>query len=713
MLHPISVSGSVSTVPADAVFAKEANSVKINSISNSGDPLTNINVALYASDVSGGTVPINTTTIASLASGGTATVTLVDPTIRSSEGGTVTYTAVVDPDNLISETNEGNNNKSSSAESVKYNGYKGKRYTDGNDITTQATFEGKYGLVYSAGNTAYNGAYWAAQTYSWSSTDLPIPAGATVVSVRLYQPYTWNYLTTDPAFIMSFNGNSVNPIATYKDKKNYGTYAELPSGLYVYNVTSLFNPSGNTITITPEDGNNYGMWGAYMVVVYQDPAGKTEKIWINDEFDNLYAGASYAVTSDEATTYAPFSGVSTSGVSKATSIAILASANEVGKSKFYFNNQEYSGFWADYLSTPQIGFSSYNVTGAIQEGTDTASLQSYISGSSGDNMYAINSILVVEYSATAPVANFTANVTSGTAPLTVQFTDQSTGSPTSWLWDFGDGTTATGQNSSHTYSTAGTYNVNLTVTGPGGSDSEVKTGYIVVSNTAAPVANFNVVLDGDGKMPHGLAPITVSFTDASIGTVDTYKWEYRIADNVTWTTFGSGAQNPTNIMFSDAGTYDIRLTVTNSGGSSNKTIAHAFAAGKLHDYLTTINSGIVSGDLYVNSQSPAITTKTCSYTLPASGSNISWARVFVDVYSGSGDNNWPVGITTELDPTGSGSWSTLGVEKGDIQSESNTASPDGQPYVYPVNDHMTKVYSDYEVWYDVTDLLTSTPRRSA
>ncbi|MEW5995100.1 MAG: S8 family serine peptidase, partial [Candidatus Zixiibacteriota bacterium] len=61
-----------------------------------------------------------------------------------------------------------------------------------------------------------------------------------------------------------------------------------------------------------------------------------------------------------------------------------------------------------------------------------------------------------------PVADFVGSPTSGNAPLTVNFTDQSTGSPTSWSWDFGDGGTSTAQNPSYTYNSVGTYTVSLT-----------------------------------------------------------------------------------------------------------------------------------------------------------------------------------------------------------------------------------------------------------
>jgi hypothetical protein len=76
--------------------------------------------------------------------------------------------------------------------------------------------------------------------------------------------------------------------------------------------------------------------------------------------------------------------------------------------------------------------------------------------------------------AAPPIASFTANVTRGNAPLTVQFTDTSTGDIISWHWDFGDGGTSTLQNPSHTYEAAGTYTASLTVSGPGGEDSEIR-----------------------------------------------------------------------------------------------------------------------------------------------------------------------------------------------------------------------------------------------
>jgi serine protease len=96
----------------------------------------------------------------------------------------------------------------------------------------------------------------------------------------------------------------------------------------------------------------------------------------------------------------------------------------------------------------------------------------------------VDAYAALTYGGVPPVAQFSGMPTSGTEPLTVNFTDLSTGSITSWSWTFGDGGTSTAQNPSHVYA-AGTYTVSLTVTGPGGTDSETKTDYINVTEAGA------------------------------------------------------------------------------------------------------------------------------------------------------------------------------------------------------------------------------------
>ena len=156
-----------------------------------------------------------------------------------------------------------------------------------------------------------------------------------------------------------------------------------------------------------------------------------------------------------------------------------------------------------------------------------------------------------------PAAAFAASPTSGTVPLTVAFSDASTGGPTSWSWDFGDGSTSTQASPSHTYTTPGTYDVSLTVSGLGGSDTETKLGYVVVDPIAAPEAGFS------GAPLTGVAPLAVTFADASVGDVAAWSWDF--GDGST-----STQASPIH-TYAAAGSYDVSLTVSGPGGSDTET----------------------------------------------------------------------------------------------------------------------------------------------
>ncbi len=144
--------------------------------------------------------------------------------------------------------------------------------------------------------------------------------------------------------------------------------------------------------------------------------------------------------------------------------------------------------------------------------------------------------------AVAPVANFSANATSGCGTLAVQFTDLSTGTPTSWAWNFGDTQTSTLQNPSHTYSAPGTYTVVLSATNATGNDSETKTNYIVVN--AVPTA---VAVTGGGTQCGGSMTL-----NATGGTGGTIYWQ-NTTNNGTSTTTASASQS-----VSTSGTYYFR-----------------------------------------------------------------------------------------------------------------------------------------------------------
>ncbi len=113
----------------------------------------------------------------------------------------------------------------------------------------------------------------------------------------------------------------------------------------------------------------------------------------------------------------------------------------------------------------------------------------------------------------APVANFTGIPLTGTAPLIVQFTDTSTGTPTSWNWSFGDTSFSAAQNPSHTYSTAGTYSVTLTAANAGGGNAITKTGYITVNPSQIPASTVLVNANNyPGKPGYLLSGGYIQFT---------------------------------------------------------------------------------------------------------------------------------------------------------------------------------------------------------
>src|SRR5439155_1561405 len=131
-----------------------------------------------------------------------------------------------------------------------------------------------------------------------------------------------------------------------------------------------------------------------------------------------------------------------------------------------------------------------------------------------------------------------ANITSGCAPQVIKFTDLSTGSPTQWFWDLGNGTTSTQQNPTTFYFDPGTFTVKLVVKNAAGKDSLTKVNYISVFSSPQ-----------------------VDFNSTSTGVIDNYLW-----------TFGNGIssaqQNPT-ATYTSRGSYTVKLVIKNNDGCSD------------------------------------------------------------------------------------------------------------------------------------------------
>jgi FOG: PKD repeat len=178
-------------------------------------------------------------------------------------------------------------------------------------------------------------------------------------------------------------------------------------------------------------------------------------------------------------------------------------------------------------------------------------------------------------------ADFSATNNMGSAPLNVKFTDTSIGSgnTSSFLWNFGDGTTSTERNPSHTYNRTGQYTVALTVTNPcGATNSTLKSSYVSVGNV--PVADFI------GTPTSGLSPLNVQFTDQSRGDNLTYSWDF--GDGTT-----STEKSPKH-TYTAEGTYTVKLTVKNAYGTNTATKDKYITVGTAPraDFQADVLSGI-------------------------------------------------------------------------------------------------------------------------
>jgi uncharacterized repeat protein (TIGR01451 family) len=159
----------------------------------------------------------------------------------------------------------------------------------------------------------------------------------------------------------------------------------------------------------------------------------------------------------------------------------------------------------------------------------------------------------VGWTQSVPVAMFLASPNVGCAvPHTVFFTDQSSGPPSSWSWDFGDGGTSTAQNPIHTYITTGDFVATLTAANAQGSDSATTTISISI-----PVTDFS------GTPAFGCGPLDVDFTDSSASTHTIASWAWDFGDGGT-----SSLQNPTHV-FAAPGVFTVTLTATDTIGCTD------------------------------------------------------------------------------------------------------------------------------------------------
>ncbi|MCX6292397.1 MAG: PKD domain-containing protein, partial [Bacteroidetes bacterium] len=198
-------------------------------------------------------------------------------------------------------------------------------------------------------------------------------------------------------------------------------------------------------------------------------------------------------------------------------------------------------------------------------------------------------------------ANFTSSVISGCVPLTVNFTNTSTGNPASYNWNFGNGNSSILENPSATYSLPGTYTVKLMVSNSSASDQEIKTNYITVYSN--PVAAFTVNPDT------ACAGSPVTFTSNSLagtaGAINHWRWSFddgyvdSITGGVAIHTYSFAQVFHANLIISDV--HGCNSTISKNVVTVNGPIANFVttpASGcnaPINISFTNTTSGFVSG----------------------------------------------------------------------------------------------------------------------
>ena len=154
------------------------------------------------------------------------------------------------------------------------------------------------------------------------------------------------------------------------------------------------------------------------------------------------------------------------------------------------------------------------------------------------------------------VADFSCDMDSGGAPLIVNFTDLSSGEPSGWLWDFGDGASSCDRFPVHEYTSPGAYDVSLIVHTPYQRSGKLIPGCIFVGNPPIPAFSYDPY--------EGLPPLTVRFLDQSANFPDSYSWDF--GDGTS-----SSEMNPVH-TYTSPGSYDVSLTTGNEFGNATASV---------------------------------------------------------------------------------------------------------------------------------------------
>ncbi len=248
-------------------------------------------------------------------------------------------------------------------------------------------------------------------------------------------------------------------------------------------------------------------------------------------------------------------------------------------------------------TTPYFGSvnsgSNTSLSNNLVAGAPISAAQLYQDLSTASDHLPIVADYTIPVPVAAPVASFIGSPTSGAVPLTVTFTDTSSGPITNWFWSFGDGgtTNVTTNSVLYTYNTGGVYSVTEIVSGPGGSSTNTQVNYITVT-----------------------CGYTLSATNASLGdTGGTGSVAVATADTCPWTAVSNDSWiQITGGSVSATGNAAVAYTVLPNGSTSSPRVGTMTIAGQTFTVtqagdttaptvvLTAPASGVVSGTVAVS-----------------------------------------------------------------------------------------------------------------
>ncbi len=250
-----------------------------------------------------------------------------------------------------------------------------------------------------------------------------------------------------------------------------------------------------------------------------------------------------------------------------------------------------------------------------------------------------------------PVADFYASFTSGVYPLTVEFTDFSLGAVSSWSWDFGDGTTSTARNPTHTYESVGEYAVTLQVSNAAGNDAEVKSNFITVESyitrtiTASAGSGGKISPSGNVGVIQGTNQ-TFAITPLSGYHITDVLVDGMSAGAVSTFTFTDITSNHT-ISASFARTTHTITASAGAGGSISPAGTLTINQGSGQTFTITPDSGFYIADVRVDGKSVgtvgtyAFTNIKSNHTIAASFSNAT--SHIISASAGAGGSISPAG----------------------------------------------------------------------